>query len=82
MVTIPLALLCVPLIESVNKFQNPFRCPVAMAVFWFGTLVTLWVGIGATFPIDESITLSLFQRSSLSGKLNDREGEEFLIRSL
>ena len=56
MVTIPLALLCVPLIESVNKFQNPFRCPVAMAVFLFGTLITLWLGIGATFPIDESIT--------------------------
>ena len=60
MVTIPLALLCVPFIEGVNKFQNPFRRPVAMAVFWFGTLVTLWLGIGATFPIDESITLSLF----------------------
>ena len=33
MVAIPLALLCVPFIEGVNKFQNPFRRPVAMAVF-------------------------------------------------
>lgn len=57
---IPLGLMLVPFIESVNKFQNPFRRPVATAVFMFGTVVTLWLGIGATFPIDESLTLGLF----------------------
>jgi cytochrome b6-f complex subunit 4 len=25
-----------------------------------GTLLTLWMGIGATFPIDKSFTLGLF----------------------
>ncbi|MDY6803641.1 MAG: cytochrome b6-f complex subunit IV [Cyanobacteriota bacterium] len=60
MAGIPLGLILVPFIESVNKFQNPFRRPVATAVFLFGTLVTLWLGIGATFPIDESLTLGLF----------------------
>ena len=57
---IPLGLILVPFIESVNKFQNPFRRPVATAVFLFGTLVTLWLGIGAALPIDKSLTLGLF----------------------
>lgn len=57
---IPLGLMLVPFIENVNKFQNPFRRPVATTVFLFGTLATLWLGIGATFPIDKSLTLGLF----------------------
>lgn len=57
---VPLGLMLIPFIESVNKFQNPFRRPIATTVFLFGTAVTLWLGIGATFPIDESLTLGLF----------------------
>lgn len=57
---IPLGLMLVPFIEGVNKFQNPFRRPVATTVFMFGTVVTLWLGIGATMPIDKSLTLGLF----------------------
>jgi cytochrome b6-f complex subunit 4 len=57
---IPMGLMLVPFIENVNKFQNPFRRPVATAVFMFGTVVTLWLGAGALFPIDESLTLGLF----------------------
>ncbi len=57
---IPLGLMLIPFIESVNKFQNPFRRPFATTVFLFGTLVTLWLGVGATFPIRESLTLGLF----------------------
>jgi len=60
MTAIPLGLMLVPFIENVNKFQNPFRRPVATTVFLFGTAVTLWLGIGATFPIRESLTLGLF----------------------
>lgn len=60
MVSIPLGLICIPFIESVNKFQNPFRRPIATIIFWISTLVTLWLGIGATFPIDQSLTLGLF----------------------
>ncbi|MGB3405597.1 MAG: cytochrome b6-f complex subunit IV [Microcoleaceae cyanobacterium] len=60
MSSIPLGLMLIPFIESVNKFQNPFRRPVATAMFLFGTAVTLWLGIGATFPIDKSLTLGLF----------------------
>ncbi|TAF55638.1 MAG: cytochrome b6-f complex subunit IV [Oscillatoriales cyanobacterium] len=57
---VPLGLMTVPFIENVNKFQNPFRRPVAMAVFLFGTAFTLWLGIGAAMPIDKSLTLGLF----------------------
>lgn len=60
MTAIPLGLMLVPFIENINKFQNPFRRPVATTMFLIGTLVTLWLGIGATFPIDKSLTLGLF----------------------
>jgi cytochrome b6-f complex subunit 4 len=57
---VPLGLMLIPFIESFNKFQNPFRRPVAMAVFLFGTAVTIYLGIGAALPIDKSLTLGLF----------------------
>ncbi|MGL6283851.1 MAG: cytochrome b6-f complex subunit IV [Microcoleaceae cyanobacterium] len=57
---IPLGLMLIPFIENVNKFQNPFRRPVATTIFLFGTAVTLWLGIGAALPIDKSLTLGLF----------------------
>ncbi len=60
MAAIPLGLIFVPFIENVNKFQNPFRRPLATTVFLIGILVTLWLGIGATFPLDKSLTLGLF----------------------
>jgi cytochrome b6-f complex subunit 4 len=60
MAGVPAGLATVPFIESVNKFQNPFRRPLATTVFLFGTLVAIWLGIGATLPIDTSLTLGLF----------------------
>ena len=60
MAAVPAGLLTVPFIESINKFQNPFRRPVAMTVFLVGTVVAIWLGIGAALPIDISLTLGLF----------------------
>lgn len=60
MASVPLGLMLIPFLESVNKFQNPFRRPFATTVFLIGTLVTLWLGIGATFPLDKSFTFGLF----------------------
>ena len=57
---VPLGLIFVPFLENVNKFQNPFRRPLAMAVFLFGTVFTIYLGIGAVLPIDKSLTLGLF----------------------
>jgi len=60
MAAVPAGLLTVPFIENVNKFQNPFRRPVAMAVFFVGTFVAIWLGFGATMPIDKAISLGFF----------------------
>jgi len=60
MAAVPAGLLTVPFIENVNKFQNPFRRPVAMTVFLVGTVVAIWLGFGAAIPIDKAITLGLF----------------------
>jgi cytochrome b6-f complex subunit 4 len=60
MAAVPAGLLTVPFIENVNKFQNPFRRPIAMVVFLFGFVTAIWLGIGATMPIDKAITLGLF----------------------
>ena len=58
--SVPLALIFVPFIENINKFQNPFRRPIASALFLVGTLVAVWLGIGATLPIEISLTFGLF----------------------
>ena len=60
MAAVPAGLLTVPFIENVNKFQNPFRRPVAMTVFFVGTVFAVWFGFGAAMPIDKAVTLGLF----------------------
>merc|ERR1712097_218174 len=60
MAAVPVGLITVPFLESINKFQNPFRRPVATTVFFVGTFYAIWMGIGATMPIDKAITLGIF----------------------
>jgi cytochrome b6-f complex subunit 4 len=60
MAGVPVGLATIPFIENINKFQNPFRRPIATILFFLGTLVALWLGIGACFPIDISLTFGLF----------------------
>jgi cytochrome b6-f complex subunit 4 len=60
MAAVPLGLITVPFIESVNKFQNPFRRPFAMALFLFSIVFAIWLGIGACLPINQALTLGLF----------------------
>ena len=60
MAAVPLGLLTVPFIENVNKFQNPFRRPVALTVFLVGLVFAVWFGIGACVPISKAVTLGLF----------------------
>ena len=57
---VPTGLLTVPFVENINKFQNPFRRPIAMTIFLIGTFTAIWLRIGATLPIDISLTLGLF----------------------
>jgi len=60
MAAVPAGLLTVPFLENVNKFQNPFRRPIASLTFIVGTLVAIWLGIGATMPINQALTLGFF----------------------
>jgi cytochrome b6/f complex subunit IV len=60
MAAVPAGLLLVPFIENINRFQNPFRRPVASLVFIIGTIFAIWQGIGAAMPIDKAVTLGLF----------------------
>ena len=60
MAAVPAGLITVPFIENVNKFQNPFRRPIASLVYIFGTFVAIWLGIGACLPISKAVTLGLF----------------------
>ena len=60
MAAVPAGLITVPFIENINKFQNPYRRPIATTLFLVGTLVAIWLGIGATLPIDISLTFGLF----------------------
>nr|YP_009394846.1 cytochrome b6/f complex subunit 4 [Polysiphonia elongata]ARW63408.1 cytochrome b6/f complex subunit 4 [Polysiphonia elongata] len=59
MAAVPAGLITIPFIESINKFQNPFRRPVATSVFIIATIITVWLGIGATMPLSEAITLGI-----------------------
>lgn len=60
MAAVPAGLITVPFIENINKFQNPFRRPVATTVFLASTVITIWLGIGATMPLSKALTLGLF----------------------
>nr|QCI07554.1 cytochrome b6/f complex subunit 4 [Malaconema sp.] len=60
MASVPLGLIIIPFIENFNKFQNPFRRPLATIVFLIGTFITIWLGIGATMPLSKAITLGIF----------------------
>nr|ARW60287.1 cytochrome b6/f complex subunit 4 [Laurencieae sp.] len=60
MASVPAGLITIPFIENINKFQNPFRRPIATIVFLVGTVITIWLGIGATMPLSQAITLGLF----------------------
>jgi cytochrome b6-f complex subunit 4 len=57
MASVPVCLLAVPFLESVNKFQNPLRRPCSLIFFFIGTIRAIWLGIGAAFPIESSLTL-------------------------
>jgi len=57
MAAVPAILITVPFVEGINKFQNPFRRPIAMLVFLFSIAFAIWFGIGACLPISQAVTL-------------------------
>lgn len=59
MAAVPIGLGTIPILESKIKYQNPFRRPTALMSFLLGTVIAFWLGIGATMPISQSLTLGL-----------------------
>ncbi len=60
MAAVPVGLITVPFIENVNKFQNPFRRPIASAMFILGFIFAVWMGIGACLPIEKAVSLGFW----------------------
>ena len=60
MASVPVGLTFIPFLENINKFQNPFRRPLASCVFLISTVITVWLGIGATMPLSKALTLGIF----------------------
>jgi cytochrome b6-f complex subunit 4 len=60
MVAFATGLLLLPLIENIEWFDPRWRRMVSIAIFSVSTIVTLWLGLGASLPIDRAFTLGLF----------------------
>ncbi len=60
MAAVPAGLITIPFIESINKFQNPYRRTIASILFLVGTAFAVYLGIGSCWPIDLSLTFGLF----------------------
>jgi cytochrome b6-f complex subunit 4 len=60
MASVPLGLITVPFIENVNKFQNPFRRPIASLAIYSWLCCAVWFGIGACLPIDKAVSLGFW----------------------
>jgi cytochrome b6-f complex subunit 4 len=60
MVAFATGLLLLPLIENIAWFDPRWRRMVSIAIFSVSTIVTLWLGLGASLPIERAFTLGLF----------------------
>lgn len=60
MVAFATGLLLLPLIENIEWFDPRWRRLVSIAIFSVSTIVTLWLGLGASLPIERAFTLGLF----------------------
>jgi cytochrome b6-f complex subunit 4 len=60
MVAFATGLLLLPLIENIEWFDPRWRRMVSVAIFSVSTIVTLWLGLGASLPIERAFTLGLF----------------------
>jgi cytochrome b6-f complex subunit 4 len=55
-----IGLLLIPFIENANKLHYRFRRMISITIFLASLWATLWLGIGATRPVEDAFTLSLF----------------------
>jgi cytochrome b6-f complex subunit 4 len=60
MVSFATGLLLLPLIEKIEWIDRRWRRSLSIAIFSVSTIVTLWLGLGASLPLDRAFTLGLF----------------------
>ena len=60
MVGFATGLLLLPLIENLDWFDLRLRRLVSTSIFAISTIVTLWLGYGATLPVEQAFRLGLF----------------------
>jgi cytochrome b6-f complex subunit 4 len=57
---VSLGLLLIPFIENADRLHYKMRRMVSVTIFFLSAVVTLWLGLGATHPIEQAFTLGLF----------------------
>jgi cytochrome b6-f complex subunit 4 len=60
MASVPLGLIAISFIEGVTPVQNPVRRPLSTIALSVGALSAIWLGLGATLPIEKAISLGIF----------------------
>ena len=60
MVGFATGLLLLPLIENLDWLNPRLRQMISISIFAISTIVTLWLGYGATLPVEQAFTLGLF----------------------
>lgn len=60
MASVPLGLIAISFIEGVTPVQNPVRRPLSTIALSVGALSAVWLGLGATLPIEKAISLGIF----------------------
>lgn len=53
--SVPVILVLTAFVENINRYQNPFRRPVASLVYLTSTCYALWLGYGSVLSISEAL---------------------------
>lgn len=51
MASVPVILLITPFIENINKYQNPFRRPIAVSILLISLMYSFWLGLASVQPL-------------------------------
>ena len=57
MLYVPITLLATPFIENINKYQQPYRRPIAVSTFLATVTYSIWLGIGSLVPLSDALPL-------------------------
>lgn len=57
MLYVPIVLLATPFIENINKYQQPYRRPIAVSTFLVTVTYSIWLGLGSLVPLSDALPL-------------------------